>query len=86
MSTEELFTKSNMTVKNMAEVFETLDDIDQAQFFVELAAIAKNWPRGAISQWYAIGHRLEMTGNVEAKDIIRGIYSGMALEAGIETV
>ena len=47
MATEEFFTKSNMTVKNMAEVFETLDDIDQAQFFVELAAIAKNWPRGA---------------------------------------
>jgi hypothetical protein len=46
-------------VQSLAEAFCDLDDELQAEFFVEVAAIARQWPAGGASmQFWRIGRHL----------------------------
>ena len=68
----------------VAEMLAEMNDDEQAQVFVELAAIASRWGLGNVDQWYAVGRHLRdcecSTG--EARDLVRSIAVGVGPGCG----
>lgn len=78
-------TQIELDVKLLAEQFCAMSDEEQAQFFIECAAIAAAWPTkygGAGYQWYLAGRHLSTCecSNEDAREMVRELASG--IEAG----
>jgi hypothetical protein len=74
-----------LTPKQLAEAFCEMNDEDQAQFFIECAAIAATWkvdPRemsgGPGMQWWSAGRHLATCdcSTHEAREMVRDIADG----------
>ena len=67
-----------LTPAEVAEAFLELSDDDEAQVFIEIARLTKDWPhRGAI-QWQAVGRHLRdcACSSDAARDVVTGIAEG----------
>lgn len=49
---------AKLTTAQVAAAFCELNDDEQAQFFEEVAKIARAWDRPASLQWYALGRHM----------------------------
>ncbi len=67
-----------VTPKQLAEAFADMHDEGQAQFFIEVAAIASGWEGGNFPQWYMVGRHLARCAcsTDEARSLIREIAQG----------
>lgn len=65
------------TPKVLAEAFAEMGDEEQAQFFIEVAALAKSWRVGGSMQWHYIGAHLRdcACSTMEARDMLFEISS-----------
>jgi hypothetical protein len=69
--------------QELAQAFAQMDDEQQAQFFIEVAKIAKEWPNaplgGAEMQWIRVGVHLRKCecSTEEARDLVRTIALGI---------
>lgn len=74
----------DIDVKILAKLFASLTDDDQAQFFIEVAQVANEWPKtygGPSYQWYLIGSHLRNCecSTEDAREMIRGIAEGVQI-------
>ena len=71
--------KVELTPAELAEIFAEYMDEEQAQFFIEVARIAKMWTDTNMDQWYAVGAHLRtcVCSSPEARDMIRSIANGV---------
>jgi hypothetical protein len=69
-----------LTPAEVAEAFLELNDDDEAQVFIEIARLTKDWPMRGAMQWRAIGQHLRdcVCSNDLARDVVLGISDGMA--------
>lgn len=72
-------TEIDLDVQKGAEWFSALDDEQQAQFFIEVAALAKAWPIYQGLQWHSVGRHLRNCecSTPEARTMIEDIASGI---------
>lgn len=74
-----------VTPRMLAEAFCDMNDEEQAQVFIEIAAIATaTWPGGIYGmQLYLVGRHLRdcSCSTIEARDIIGEIASGLSEQA-----
>ena len=70
----------NLTPAQVAEAFCDLDDERQAQFFVEVARLAQEWPK-AHYQWSLVGNHLRdcECSTEAARDMVREIAEPLAV-------
>lgn len=70
-----------LTPRQVAEAFCDLDDEAQAQFFIEVAAIASDWTGGLGQdwQWWKVGRHLRdcSCATEEARDVVRSMADGI---------
>lgn len=74
-----------LTPRELAEFFCSMDDEKQAQFFIEAASIAAKWETneqglGADWQWYSVGRHLRTCScsTEEARDLVKSIADAAA--------
>lgn len=76
----ELTVRVSLSPRQIAELFCEMNDEDQAQFFIETAAIAATWKTdmGTGWQWWRVGrHLLNCScSNEEARELVREIARG----------
>ena len=67
-----------LTPKQIAEAIAGLDDEGQAQVFIDLAEIAKDWKDSGM-QWFSVGRHLRdcSCSTYEARSLVEGIAGGM---------
>lgn len=70
-----------LTPAQLAEAFCDMNDEDQAQFFIEVAALAEKWPDRSGMQWILVGRHLRECGcsTDQARELVRTIVEGMAI-------
>ena len=63
----------------LAEIFCDMDDESQAQFFIEVAAIARTWKNTNVAQWFQVGAHLRKCecSTDDARDLILDIARGV---------
>ena len=70
-----------LTPRQLAEVWCEMNDEDQAQFFIEAAAIIRTWPdiMGRQLQAMEVGKHLAecSCSNDDARELVRDIVAGM---------
>jgi hypothetical protein len=69
-----------VTPQVLAEAFAAMDDEAQAQFFIEVAALARKWKDADPGrQWFAVGRHLRTCtcSTEEARDLVREIATGV---------
>ena len=68
------------TVAQLAEAFADLSDEVQAQFFIEVAAIAAKWGVPACVQWHMVGRHLRdcACSTYEARAMISDLNDGVS--------
>ncbi len=81
----EMLSTVDVDIPLIAKIFAAMSDDDQAQFFIEVARIAKEWPTqlgGPSYQWWLIGSHLRncSCSTNEAREMIREI--AQAVESG----
>ena len=69
-----------LTPAEVAKAFLELNDDDEAQVFIEIARLTKDWPMRGAMQWRAIGQHLRdcACSNDLARDVVQGIADGIA--------
>ena len=67
-----------LTPKEAAEAFCNWNDEDQAQFFIEVAKLAEEWPGISGMQWFLVGrHLLQCTCSTDdARELVKAIAQG----------
>lgn len=67
-----------LSPRELAEAFCQLNDEAQAQFFIEVAAIAASWT-GTFPQWLAVGRHLGecQCATDGAREMVRDIVAGL---------
>jgi hypothetical protein len=75
---------TNLTPQQLAECFCEMYDEEQAQFFIEVAAIAKTWEEGRspclwVDQWELVGKHLRTCScsTDEARDLVISLARGV---------
>lgn len=70
----------DLTPRQLAEAFAELMDEAQAQFFIEVAAIAQGWDGPAGYQWALVGGHLATCAcsTQAARDMVRDLADGIA--------
>jgi hypothetical protein len=71
-------------VRALAEAFCDLDDERQAEFFIEVAAIARQWPAGGASmQFWRIGRHLATCpcATDDARELVHDLAAGVDASA-----
>ena len=69
----------DLDARQLADSFCDMGDEEQAQFFIEVAAIANEWTDTNADQWYMVGRHLRTCecSNDDARDLIRRIAMGV---------
>jgi hypothetical protein len=86
-STVTITTEIDLDVKTGAAWFAGLDDEQQAQFFIEVAAVAKTWGgAGPYYQWFSVGRHLRTCecSTPDARELIEAMSEGLSPEAAQE--
>ena len=71
---------AQLTPAEVAEAFLELNDDGEAQVFIEIARLTKDWPARGAMQWLAVGRHLRdcSCSNDLARDVVLGIADGIA--------
>lgn len=71
-------TTIDLDIKTAAQWFADMMDEDQAQFFIEVGKLSKDWPN-LNQQWWYVGRHLRDCdcSTPEAKDIINTLHEAM---------
>ena len=68
--------KLTLTPQQMAEVFASMDETQQAEFFSAVFAISQTWDRsGSSMQWWAAGKKLTPEGLEIVESLLAGAKS-----------
>lgn len=75
----QLSAQVDLTPRQIAEAFAELGDEEQAQVFIEVAAIAEGWEHQNMDQWYAVGrHLVTCSCSTEAaRELVRRLARGV---------
>lgn len=70
----------DVTPAMLAQAFAAMSDEDQAQFFIDVAAVAETWGPGNFPQWFAVGRHLAKCecSNEQARQLVEDIAGGIA--------
>lgn len=75
----------SFTPRILAEVFAEMGDEDQAQFFIEVAEIAKTWEDVTFRQWYSVGAHLRTCkcSTDDARELVRSLAAGVGVDCNV---